>query len=134
MVRRRNTRRPAALLSARVSTPGESDFSVSVSAGPEGRTVVAVAGEIDLVTAPALTDAVEERLERGPVLLDLRAVEFLDSSGVRALDRVLRMAEVQGRELTVARGLRPNVEQVLAMTGLLDVLPFAEAPSGAEGT
>ena len=111
----------------------EPEFSLTVSAGPDGWTVLAVAGEIDLVTAPGLADAVEEQLGRGPVLLDLAEVVFLDSSGVRALDRILRLAEVHGRELAIRRALRPNVEQVLTMTGLLDVLPFAESSSPAEG-
>ena len=102
------------------------EFSVTRSDGPGAWTVVSVTGEIDLVTAPGLTDAVEAQLDRGPVLLDLGAVEFLDSSGVRALDRILRLADVQSRELAVRPGLRPNVEQVLRMTGLLDVLPLHE--------
>ena len=100
---------------------------MTLADGPDDWTVVVVAGEVDLVTAPGLADAVEEQLDRGPVLLDLGAVEFLDSSGVRALDRILRLADVQGRRLAVRPGLRANVEQVLRMTGLLDVLPLHEA-------
>jgi len=102
---------------------GRPDFSVTVH-DADGRTVVAVRGERDMVTSPELADVVEEQLARGPVRLDLTDVEFLDSSAVRVLDRLLRHAGKAGTELTFRAGLRKNVEQVLAMTGLLDVLTF----------
>ena len=48
-----------------------------------GETMVTVIGEIDLATAPAVQKAVS-RL-KGWVVLDLRKVEFMDSTGIRML-------------------------------------------------
>ncbi|MFL5738392.1 MAG: STAS domain-containing protein [Actinomycetota bacterium] len=43
-------------------------------------------GELDLATAPRLQDAVHRSVEAGgPILLDLSAVTFIDSSGLHAI-------------------------------------------------
>jgi anti-sigma B factor antagonist len=96
-----------------------------------GRTVVAVAGEIDLATADAMVEGVRAHLRKGPVLLDLARVTFMDSSGVRALEALLRDVDAEGRQLRVVPTLTDAVEQVLELTGMRDQLPFDdEAPAG----
>ncbi|GAA3394807.1 STAS domain-containing protein [Cryptosporangium minutisporangium] len=60
-------------------------------------TLVAFAGEIDLGTAPALGETVPSRTtDAAAVLLDLSAVTFLDSAGVRLLDNLVRLHEGRG--------------------------------------
>src|SRR5688500_12492781 len=61
-------------------------FSLDVTPGDDGSTTVSVAGELDLATADEFARAVRSGLARGPVLIDLREVTFMDSSGVRALN------------------------------------------------
>jgi anti-sigma B factor antagonist len=90
------------------------------------RTAVAITGEIDLATADAMGDAVREHLGTGPVLLDLSGVEFMDSSGVRVLDTLLREVDDEGWDLLVVPTLTPAVTQVLELTGMRDQLPFAD--------
>ncbi|GBE64163.1 anti-sigma-F factor antagonist RsfB [Mycobacterium sp. MFM001] len=53
----------------------------------DGVAVLTVGGEIDLSTAPAFEAAIAEALAEGPQVLvvDLSAMEFLASSGVRVL-------------------------------------------------
>ena len=85
--------------------------------------VVALAGEIDMLSA----DTVEKWLIDGrtnsgaAVVVDLSAVEFLDSSGVRSLLRAKEALEADKVGLTVAR---PNamVERILRILGLYDLL------------
>jgi anti-anti-sigma factor len=91
------------------------------------RTVVAITGEIDLATADAMGDAVREQLRTAPVLLDLSRVEFMDSSGVRVLDTLLREVDAEGWDLLVVPTLTPAVAQVLELTGMRDQLPFDDA-------
>ena len=55
-------------------------------------TVVRVAGDLDMATAPQLEETCES-LEDLALALDLSAVRFIDSSGLRALVRVREMAE-----------------------------------------
>ena len=98
------------------------EFSVAVSQ-EDGRARVAVGGEVDLFTSPRLQAEVEKQLARGAVLLDLSAVTFLDSSGIRVLDALMR----RDGDLRVSDRLAANVKQVLELTGMLDVLPLEEA-------
>lgn len=53
-------------------------------------TVVGVTGEVDVATAPSLRDTVLALLNRGvsDLVLDLRAVTFIDSTGVGSLLRI----------------------------------------------
>jgi len=94
--------------------------------------VVTVGGEIDLVTAPELGEVVGGVLERGPgvLVVDLRAVEFLSSSGLqvlagahRRLDagalRVVSTSTITSRPFTTTGldewiGLFPTVDHALA--------------------
>lgn len=52
-----------------------------------GYTVVAVSGDLDVLTAPQLRDRLIEIVERGDrqLLVDLRPTTFVDSSGLSAL-------------------------------------------------
>jgi anti-sigma B factor antagonist len=89
-------------------------------------TTVAVAGEVDMATVGAIGDEVRARLRTGPVLLDLARVTFMDSSGVRMLDGLLRDAAAEGWELRIAPELTDAVEQVLELTGMRGQLPFED--------
>ena len=78
-------------------------------------TVVAVGGEIDVYTAPKLRDKITELVGAGTydIVIDLEAVEFLDSTGlgvivgglkkVRAHDGSLRLVCTQDRLLKIFR-------------------------------
>ncbi len=95
----------------------------------DGHTIVAAAGEIDIATVGEFSAVLREHLAAGPVLLDLRRLTFMDSSGVRALDALLREVELEDWSLRIREGIHRNVRQVLALTGMLDALPMQEAPS-----
>ena len=49
-----------------------------------GVTIITVTGEVDIFAAPALVEALEAA-GRGPVVVDLSACSFFDSSGLHAL-------------------------------------------------
>ena len=98
-------------------------FSIDVTAGDDVSTTVSVAGEVDLATADELARAVLSGLATGPVVVALREVTYMDTSGVQALNTALRAAAEQGQELRLTGGMRPNVLQVLEMTGMLALLP-----------
>ena len=96
-----------------------------LTAAPGGSwTVLAVTGELDLVTAADFGDGLRHHLAGGPVLLDLSALSFMDSSGVRTLGEVLRDAAREGWTLAVRPEMQPTVRQVLDITGMMGVLPM----------
>jgi len=93
-----------------------------------GAPATAVSGEVDLVTAPALTDRLEEAIREtdGLFVLDLCAVTFFDSSGVHAL---LRTSALLGREdrrlvLVCPPG---HVRRVLELTGILEMFALYDS-------
>ena len=68
-----------------------------------GATVVIPTGELDLATAPSLESALGRAFTEsagGRVVLDLRELEFIDSSGLRTLLTARRRA-VTGDERTL---------------------------------
>ena len=65
-------------------------FSLDVAAGDDAWTTVSVGGELNLATADEFSRAVLSGLATGAVIVDLRGVTFMDSSGVRALNTALR--------------------------------------------
>jgi anti-sigma B factor antagonist len=102
----------------------EPHFELEVRQDAEGRTVIVAAGEIDMVTSVELREAVVDKLAAGDVLLDLRQVSFMDSSGVAAVDGALRASEAGGGRLRVCEGLQPNVMRILELTGVARMIEF----------
>jgi anti-sigma B factor antagonist len=93
------------------------DATWTVAERPGGDLLMAVSGEIDLAVEEPLVDAVETLFAERPgsmILLDLGAVEFIDSSGIRALVRLRRGHGDRVRLTSVS----PTVQRILDITGL----------------
>ncbi len=84
-----------------------------------------VRGDVDMTTAEELDRAVREQLDLAPVLLDLRGVAFMDSSGLRTLDALVRHGHETAGALRIDPELSDGVLQVLQLTGMLEILPLA---------
>ncbi len=84
---------------------------------------VKVDGELDLYSAPAFSKAAMEATATGAsiLVLDLCALEYLDSSGVGTIIQLLQQARKRGGELRVA-GLAGSALKVLRMTNILQIL------------
>jgi len=91
--------------------------------------VVEVHGEVDLATAPRLRDVVADAVDDGwsRLVVDLRAVSFMDSAGVHLLLDLKAMGQ-HGVECHMIDG-RPEVHRVLELCELQDVLDHVE-PAG----
>jgi anti-sigma B factor antagonist len=89
-----------------------------------GRTVVTAVGEVDVYTAPALDDALSAAVVAGATALvvDLSAVDFLDSTGLSVLVKALkRVRDIDGSLSVVVTAAR--VAKVFRITGLDQVIP-----------
>jgi anti-sigma B factor antagonist len=85
-------------------------------------TVLAVSGELDIMTAPDLASVAEQRIADGDkhLVFDLSALTFCDSAGLATFVRLHRkLAEVGGRLALAAP--TPAVSRILDVTGLRDV-------------
>jgi anti-sigma B factor antagonist len=88
------------------------------------RVVVMPAGEIDVATIGRLRDQVQELLDAGfgALVLDLRRVDFLDSTGLRYVLELARMGR-DGLDFAVIPG-PPAVQRVFEVAGVDDLVPF----------
>jgi anti-sigma B factor antagonist len=99
-------------------------FAVAVER--HGATLVVVpSGELDLSTAPQLARTIQAEDDYDLLVLDLRELEFMDSSGVRLLVAEQERAAQQRHELRIVRG-SAEVERVLRVTRLDERLPLVE--------
>jgi anti-anti-sigma factor len=103
-------------------------FRCDVVAEPGGARV-ALVGELDLATGQILERTLEEIVDTGTgrVIVDLRGLAFMDSSGLRLLLRWDGRAREQGAELLLIAG-PPAVQRVFETTRLLERLHFADPP------
>ena len=90
---------------------------------------VCIAGEIDLATIEQVIDAVHTALAARPreVHVDMAAVTFLDSSGIRILLQVHREAAEQQVVLRVVNA-HQRVTKILEITGLLELMQDGAFP------
>jgi anti-anti-sigma factor len=80
--------------------------------------VVAVAGEVDLLTADQLRDALMGVVERyAVVVVDLAEVQFLSSTGLAALTLAHRVAVASGNQLRLVATDRVTLRP-LEITGM----------------
>ena len=109
------------------SLPTQNEFNVEVS-GNGSATVLTVTGELDLATSPAL-EAELERASSGPelVILDLRCVTFMDSTGLSLLVKAQRRAQDSRRRLAVVKG-GAQVQRLLTLTGVAERLTLIDSP------
>jgi anti-sigma B factor antagonist len=92
--------------------------------------IVRVIGEIDLVTAPLLQEALMSTLatSRGGAVVDLDGFEFIDTPGIDALIAAANTARERGGQLVV-QNPGPVVERVLDLFDLKGALSTVRTPN-----
>jgi anti-anti-sigma factor len=90
-------------------------------------------GELDIATTPALEQAIADATAQpgATLVLDLRELTFMDSTGLRTLAQTNARAEAAGFSLSIVRGPR-QIERVLEISGLGALLPLVDAPPEGE--
>lgn len=89
--------------------------------------VVALSGRLDRDTAPHVRkDLMELVPENAPLLLDLSRLTYMSSAGLRTLLLVYRRARRNRARLALA-GLAPDISEVMAVIGLLDLFRVADS-------
>jgi len=111
------------------------DFGISTTNQGDW-VVMAVSGEVDMATGPALRDNLLSVLAAGThrIVLDLSAITFMDSSGLGALLGSQRRARLLEGEIRLAAPSERVVE-ILRLTNLdrvFDVHPTVAAATGVD--
>jgi anti-sigma B factor antagonist len=103
----------------------DNGFDITVEQD-ESSALVSVAGELDLVSAPTLREAVEA-IEAPQVVLDLSGVEFMNSSGLSVLIVLSKRLRGRGGDLVI-RGARPMLAKTFTIAGVDEMLHVESAP------
>ena len=90
---------------------------------------VSLEGELDLASSPSVEREIRDRERHSEILiLDLRHVGFIDSTGLRVITSADARARAAGRRLVLVRGSDP-VQRVFRITRLDRQLEFVDEPS-----
>jgi anti-anti-sigma factor len=96
----------------------------------ESRVRVELVGQLDLTTATQLRARLEEVESDKPELLvlDLRPLEFMDSTGLREVTEAVRRARAEERKVAVVKAHGP-IESILAVTRVDEVTETVDDPA-----
>ena len=87
----------------------------------EQEVVVEVEGRLDTITAPALEKEINENVnDTDTFILDLKALEYISSAGLRVL--LGAQKRMQKRGSMKVRNVREEIMEVFEMTGFADIL------------
>jgi anti-anti-sigma factor len=110
------------------SVPEPSGLGISVERS-ERRTRVVLAGELDMSNAPELSARLAEAEASSPAVLeiDLRGLDFIDSSGLAVLFATNRRARERGAQVVLIKDHGP-IERVLNLARVEDVIDVVDQP------
>jgi anti-anti-sigma factor len=125
-----------------VKVTGEHPYlTIDVTSAAKAQTIV-LTGEADLLGAPKIEATLKDASADGSglIVIDLRNLTFIDSSGLQALLTGHELCRARGHELRIVPGPE-NVQRLFELTGMNEALPFtdaadldAEANSSSEDT
>ena len=109
----------------------QSNFDVEVRDGDQA-VVIGVRGELDLASSPGLEQELDRHMSGGTelVIVDLRELEFMDSTGLSVLVRAHQRATESGQRFAVVRGPQ-QVQRLLSLTGVAERLTLVDSPDEA---
>jgi anti-anti-sigma factor len=115
-----------------IDTPRNPEFDLRVDR-QRSAVILRLSGELDLVGAERVDSCVDELVRDPPdeLVIDLRAVTFMDSMGLRSLIRARAKGADAKLPVKLVRG-SDQVQRVMTMTRMDDHFEFVE-PSADEG-
>ena len=124
------TTRPAPPQSAGPAPPQSAGpaqhFECHIESGGRAAAWVRAHGELDLASAPELSQTLADALGvMRLVVLDLRPLKFIDSTGIHVIIDADSQARASGRRLVLVRGAG-QVDRVLELLGLTDRLEIID--------
>ncbi|PWU24934.1 MAG: hypothetical protein C5B48_03835 [Candidatus Rokuibacteriota bacterium] len=98
-------------------------------------TLMTLGGEFDVVCADAFKRRFSDATEDEPdhVIIDLRELSFIDSTGLALLLGVNEMAQDNGFALSIVSAEDDAARKIFRMTGTERLLPLVTTPPGLAG-
>lgn len=95
----------------------------------QGRAILALSGEFDLVGVPVLQRELETQQTGAAkeIVLDLEELQFMDSTGLRAILAAHERAQERGQDFAVTQG-STQVQRLLSVTRVGEHLKVIASP------
>ena len=113
----------------RIGYVGDGDqLSIDVRRDTD-RVVIVLEGELDMATAPRLQGAIDDPgvASMPSIVIDLRQLQFIDSTGLRVILAALQASRERGQEFAITRG-SAQVERLLSITGVAEHMRAIDSP------
>ena len=108
-------------------------MAVEIRQLEDGVSVVMISGRLSLRGETEKLDAAVSKLlaqDQKKVILDITAMDYVDSSGIGTLVSCLTKTKKAGGDLKVA-GANPRIRRIFSMTGVESVLPMFDTIAAA---
>ena len=94
--------------------------------------IIELSGEVDAYTCSRFREAMIETIDDGnaSIIVSMKSVEYIDSSGLGTLVGGLKRASEQGGRIAIIC-TNPQIRKVFEITGLERVFPIYEAEEDA---
>jgi anti-sigma B factor antagonist len=111
---------------------GHPYLTIEVERAQQAHTIV-LSGEADLQSSPRIEAAIENASsnQAGLVVVDLRRLTFIDSTGLHAFANGHELCRARGQELRMIPG-PAHVQRIFELTGMDEVLPFCDPEVAGE--
>ena len=86
-------------------------------------TIITIQGSIDALTAPSITEHINQLVSDGNIKLvaDFSGVDYTSSAGLRVLLGAIKETRSKGGDLYLV-GIQPDVNKVLTLSGFTSIL------------
>ncbi len=98
----------------------------------QGVGIVCPVGKLDTLTAKSFEESLKQEIEAGggALLIDMSAVDYVTSFGLRSILIIRKLLAPFGRKL-ILFSLNPSVMEVLRVSGFLKIVAVAETEADA---
>ena len=98
------------------------------STSQNGVASIALKGDLDIATLPELEAHLAPFQDDGvaAIMLDMRELTFIDTTGLHAIDRASQRAKASGQPLILI-GTRPSARRLFEITGIGHILDGQDA-------
>jgi anti-sigma B factor antagonist len=108
------------------------EMTVGVAHPVPGTALIAVSGEVDMLSTPTLLKAIEDQVATGPLrlIIDMAAVTFMGTSGLAVLVEALSMSRLRDIDLVLVCATSA-VRRPLELAGLITLFQVTATASEA---
>lgn len=98
----------------------------------DGVTIIILAGSIDAMTAPKITEFIQGHIAKGntKLIADLGGVDYTSSAGLRVLLGAIKETRAQSGDLRLT-GVQQDVLKVLTLSGFTNILKMFDSLDAA---